>query len=316
MPDEQATPPVVGVLYAGELGSALGRALGRAGFRVVTTLEGRGPRSRRHCQEAGLEVLASLRDVARAADVVFSAVPPAAAREVAASYACCGPAPRRRVYVDLNSVAPQTAAEVARALTPTGMDFVDGAVHGLAARLPERGTVYLSGPAAARVASLLSRCLRVRVLGEVPGTASTFKMLLAGLNKGVVALFLEMALAARQAGLLDVLLACGRESYPGVLDVVERTLPTYPRHAGRRADEMAELERTLQALGLRPALAGGARRLLDEMSRLGLAGARPEGAPETWSVREVVEEAHARGLLRTPSDNTPGAPPRRPGEKA
>jgi 3-hydroxyisobutyrate dehydrogenase-like beta-hydroxyacid dehydrogenase len=295
MVDAAAT---VGILYPGEMGSALGRVLRGDGLRVVTTLQGRGPRTRHGCEQAGLEVLDTPAAVCRAADVLLSVVPPAAARDVAES--CAGAVGRDgagRLYVDLNSVAPETAQSMAAALAGTGVDFVDGAVHGLAARLPGRGTVYLSGPAAGRAAALLGRSLRVRVLGPAPGTASAFKMLVGGLNKGVVALFLEMSLAARAAGLLDEYLGCCRDSYPGVLDVVERTLPTYPRHAGRRGEEMAELERMLRSLGLRACLARGARDLLTEMGRLHLAEGGPENEAGGWDVPGVIAAAYAAGLL-------------------
>jgi 3-hydroxyisobutyrate dehydrogenase-like beta-hydroxyacid dehydrogenase len=294
MPAESGKTPTVGILYPGEMGAALGRVLRREGLRVITTLEGRGPRTIACCREAGLEVVPTLGEVAEAAEVILSLVPPVAAGQVAEQYASCRfPAGVARRYVDLNSVAPATAHQIGQTVARRGVDFVDGAVHGLAAGLPERGTVYLSGPAAEGVAALLGRSLRVKVLGNEPGAASAFKMLVAGVNKGVVALLLEMCLAARQAGLLDELLACCKASYPGVLEVVERTLPTYPRHAGRRAEEMGELERTLGDLGLRPCLTRGARDLIAELSRLGL-----EERPGGWSLREVIEEAHSRGLLR------------------
>ena len=50
----------VGILYAGEMGAALGRALAADGLRIVTTLECRGPRTQRLCREAGLEELPDL----------------------------------------------------------------------------------------------------------------------------------------------------------------------------------------------------------------------------------------------------------------
>jgi hypothetical protein len=55
--------PTVGILYPGEMGAALGRLLREDGVRVVTTLEGRSPRTRRLCAEAGLSVLGSLAEV-------------------------------------------------------------------------------------------------------------------------------------------------------------------------------------------------------------------------------------------------------------
>ena len=76
---EDRVNPVVGILHPGELGSRLGEVLISRGRRVIATLEGRGPRTRRLCREAGLEVVGSFDEVVRTADVVLSAVPPSAA---------------------------------------------------------------------------------------------------------------------------------------------------------------------------------------------------------------------------------------------
>jgi 3-hydroxyisobutyrate dehydrogenase-like beta-hydroxyacid dehydrogenase len=293
---DQAT--TFGILYAGELGSALGRILLQGGLRVVTTLEGRGTRTAQACLAAGLEVLDSLKGVALTAEVILSVVPPAAAQEVAKRFAGCFPHDGQRpLYADLNSIAPATARTVAGVLGQAGIEFVDGAVHGLASRLPERGTVYLSGHGASRLADLLGKSLPVRVLGPEPGTASAFKMLLGGVSKGVNALFLEMSLAAQGAGLLDDFLACCRDIYPGILDMVDRILPSYPRHAARRGDEMRQLCQMLRGMGRRPCLPRGAQELLDEMGRLRL----DDEDRRPWTVAELVKELANGGLLRLPS---------------
>ena len=81
---------------------------------------------------------------------------------------------------------------------------------------------------------------------------------MAGLNKGLAALFLEMSQVASAANLVDELLEGYRTAYPGVMDVIDRLLPTYPQHAARRAQEMEELEQTIRNLGLRPCVTRGA----------------------------------------------------------
>jgi 3-hydroxyisobutyrate dehydrogenase-like beta-hydroxyacid dehydrogenase len=294
-------PGPVGLLYPGEMGTALAGVLRRDGYRVVTTLEGRGPATARNCRAAGLEELQGLRSVVRAASVLLVLVPPGAALDVAGRVReqLAGRAEGDRlVYVDLNSVSPETAGAVAAGFAGTAVDFVDGAISGPASRLSSRCVLYLSGPLAGSVAALFEGRMQVQVVGEVPGQASALRMLLSGLTKGVTALFVEMALAACQAGVLDRLLAAYQGSYPGVMEVVDRMLPTYPLHAARRGQEMAEVESTLAQLGLHPAVTPGVRRLTEAVGGCGLAG---EPARD-WSVREVVEELHARRLLRRSAD--------------
>src|SRR5688572_20276558 len=77
------SPPTdltIGVVSAGAMGSALGRAWHSAGATVVTSLAGRSDRTRRLAE--GLTDLGDLDAVVAAADVVVSVCPPAAASTV------------------------------------------------------------------------------------------------------------------------------------------------------------------------------------------------------------------------------------------
>src|SRR5438876_10201242 len=101
------SPFRVGILYPGDMGSSLGKLLTEHGFPVVTTLEGRSPRTRRLCEAAGLKPFDSLGEMVQSAAVIFSVVPPAAARDVAEQYSSLAHlAPRGAVYVDANPVSP------------------------------------------------------------------------------------------------------------------------------------------------------------------------------------------------------------------
>lgn len=289
---------VLAILYPGEMGAALGRLLTAEGRVVVTTLQGRSARTRQRCERAGLEVLPSLQAVLERADLVLSVVPPAAAGAVVQSFARAAcPGCKTVLYVDLNSTAPATKLLLAEEVRRAGAAFVDGVVHGLAERLAVSGKVYLSGPAAGQAAAALGPALPIQVLGPEVGRASALKMFLSGINKGLVALFTEMFLAARHLGLDEEVLARCREAYPGVLEVIERVLPTYPRHAARRADEMQEVEGTLRGAGVRPCFATCARELFADMARLNLAEADGAGQ-QAWTAAQVLEAWYAGGLGR------------------
>jgi len=288
----------VGIVYPGDMGCALGRLLADDGVRVVTTTAGRSQRTVRLCRDAGLEVLDSLDEVMGAAQIVMSLVPPSAARAVAGE--CCAAAPRDAsfVYVDVNSISPETACQIARTIDAAGHEFVDASIHGLAAQLEHHGTLYLSGPRAQTIADLTGRLLRTQVVGREPGAASALKMMLGGLSKGLVALFLEMGLMASQAGTLEAVLKEYEVYYPGVMTAIERLLPTYPRHAARRGDELREVGRTMRSYGLTPAMASAAEEVIGAVGRLRLDEARDAGDSSSWSVREVVEEVFRCGVLQ------------------
>src|SRR5262245_57815743 len=135
---------VVGIVSAGAMGSAVGGRLRDGGARVVTTLAGRSPRTRRLAEAEGLDELPSLEDVVAAAGIVLSVVPPgeavAAAEQIAAAARGAGAAP---LVADLNAVSPATVTSVAAALAP--LDLVDGAITGPPPDGTDRTRVYLSG---------------------------------------------------------------------------------------------------------------------------------------------------------------------------
>ena len=170
-----------------------------------------------------------------------------------------------------------------------GVGFVDATVQGPAARLAERGTLFLSGEGAGEVARAFGNRMRVVVLEGPAGSASRLKMLLGGLAKGVAALYLEVAVSAAAFGLLDEVNEAARTQWPGVLELAERMLPTFPRHSGRRVDELRAVERTIEGHGLCPEVIPGARRLL---ARVDAQALDPE---PSWTSRDVVEAL--RGML-------------------
>lgn len=286
----------VGLLYPGDMGTAVAKLLRSSGLRVVTSLDGRSAATVRNCRAAGIEEVPGLGDVVKTASILLVLVPPAAAgavaRQVRDQFHWRGEGDRL-IYVDLNSIAPDTARAIAGEFAQSSVDFVDGAISGPAARLAERCVLYLSGVRAGPVAALFEGKMRVQVLGDAPGQASTMRMLLSGMTKGVIALFVEMAIAARSAGVLDRLLTAYRGSYPGIMEVVDRTLPSYPQHAARRGQEMAEVENTLAELGLAPTVTTGVRESIEAIAQCWTAA-----ADRTLTAAEVIEELHARGFMR------------------
>jgi 3-hydroxyisobutyrate dehydrogenase-like beta-hydroxyacid dehydrogenase len=286
--------PTVGVLHAGELGASVGALLRGRGVRVVTTVEGRGAATTQRTREAGMVVLGSLNEVVREADVLLSLVPPAAAAEVAAAY-CehAQVAPAGALYVDVNSVGPELAAAMARMVENCGREFVDAAINGLAKNLATGGTLYLSGRRASDVARLFEGAMRVRVLGDEAGKASSMKMLLSGLSKGVCALVTELALLAESRQMAPEMVEAMSELYPGIWALVERMLPTYSKHAARRADEMRELERTATAAGLQPCVIRAVARLHEMLADASLEELPPQGS----TVAALVRQLAASGVL-------------------
>jgi 3-hydroxyisobutyrate dehydrogenase-like beta-hydroxyacid dehydrogenase len=303
-----APPMTIGLLYAGEMGAALGTPLRERGYAVVSTAAGRTPRTVERCERAGFVLLDQLADVVRVSDIILSVVPPSAAEEMADAYASAAhSSPARAIFVDCNSIGPERAVAMARKMARAGRGFVDASVHGQARSLKTSATLYLSGERAAEIAELFyGSSLRTRLLGLKAGDASAMKMLLGGLSKGMCALFLELAALATRRQMQDELLKESKHFYPGIVSAVERMLPTYPQHAARRIGEMGELERTAAESGQSPCMIDATRRVIESLASIGF-GSSTDAAD--WDITALATHLYANGFLSNEPSSVEHASP-------
>jgi 3-hydroxyisobutyrate dehydrogenase-like beta-hydroxyacid dehydrogenase len=254
-----AAPVTVAVLGLGEAGGHLARDLAAAGARV----RGFDPAVP---APPGVEPAADDADACRGADLVLS-LTTAGEAENALREALAG-LDRSTVYADLNSAAAGLKQRLAGLAAQAGVPFADVAImapvppHGL-------GTPMLaSGPAAARVASLLGGCgASVGVLPGPPGTAATRKLLRSVFYKGMAAAIIEALEAARAVGheqwlrehIADELTEADARS-------VERIVDDTVRHAVRRTAEMEAAAEMLTELGVPPVMVDASRALHERLS--------------------------------------------------
>lgn len=182
--------------------------------------------------------------------------------------------PPGALWCDMNSVAPDTKRAAATLVEAAGARYVDVAV--MAPVDPARLSVPLlvSGPHAdAAVASLLALGFaKVRAVGDAVGRASSIKMVRSVMVKGIEALTAEMVLAASRAGVVEEVLSSLGAEWEGRADYnLDRMLV----HGLRRASEMEEVAKTLQSLGVEPAMTQGT---IARQRRLGaLSAGSPDG---------------------------------------
>jgi 3-hydroxyisobutyrate dehydrogenase-like beta-hydroxyacid dehydrogenase len=187
------------------------------------------------------------------------------------------------------------ALEMADRLSRAGAVFVDGSIIGSAAKIGGETTVYLSGSHAERLRPLETWGLSLRILGDEIGQASAFKILYAGLTKGLQGLFTELLVGAHKLQLSEEILKRYEESYPGLTAKVGDGVAALAAHARRRAEEMAELSRTFRHYGLRTLMAPATRKLLVEISRLDCESSAGTAEREKWI--KTLECFADRGLL-------------------
>ncbi len=159
-------------------------------------------------------------------------------------------------FFDMNSVAPDTKRAAAAVIDSAGGRYVDVAV--MAPVNPVRMAVplLLSGPYAEQGAALLAEAgfTKIRVVGTEVGRASTIKMLRSVIFKGMEALTAECVLACDRAGVLDEVLGSLGAEWPALADY---RLDRMMVHGVRRAAEMEESAKTLEALGIEPLMTRG-----------------------------------------------------------
>jgi 3-hydroxyisobutyrate dehydrogenase-like beta-hydroxyacid dehydrogenase len=285
-----ANKETVAVIGTGDLGSAVGGALVRAGYRVVTAGEGRSTESRRLASQAGIEDLAVLEAAVADARLVLSIVPPAAAVTFAAAAAAAmvnvGAQP---TFAECNAVAPETVRAIERALEKTGAPFVD---VGIVGRGPspkgERTRFYVSGAARAAVLGLDCPELALVDLGETIGTASALKMAYSSLNKGTDALLTTVLLAAERLGVRAPLMRELEGSQAEALARMRTRVPFLGATATRFAPEMAEIARTYESVSVTPQFHRGAEWLYALVATTPFATETRATQPRDRSLDEAV----------------------------
>jgi 3-hydroxyisobutyrate dehydrogenase-like beta-hydroxyacid dehydrogenase len=297
----------IGIVSTGAMGSALGRVWLDGGSRVVTTLTGRSARTARLAEGAGVEVLASLEDVAEAADAVVSVGPPGEAGTIATAVGFAARARGARpLLADLNAVAPRTVRDLAGPL-----DLVDGSISGPPPLRPGTTTLYLSGLRADELAAVPAPGLDVRVVGEALGLASAVKMSTASVYKGTVALLAHALLAAHRNGVLEHVLDDLRGSYPQLVSnpgpVLARAAAKAPRYVG----EMHEIAAAQLDAGLTPQLFEAMAVVYEALARSELGGRAPEelGGAELNAVLAALTAVGAGRAGEAATPRMPSADP-------
>jgi len=289
----------VGIMSIGEMGFHWAKLLKSHGVDVLTYDKDRGEVSRKRAENAGVTSMASMNALVQEAELIVSIVVPSAAKKVATRVAKAVRKTGRKdlLYCDANAISPMTADAIAKVLTPADVNFVDGCIIGSAAKMGKGSIAYLSGPQAERLRGLEAFNIPLKILGASTNQASAFKVVYAGLTKGLQGLFCELLMGARRFGLLNEVRAQYEESFPGLLDKVATSIIGLQIHAGRRAEEMDELKRTFRTHGLNSFMAPAVQKVLQAIAALKVGQASDSGARH-GELAETLELFYEKGLLR------------------
>lgn len=200
----------VGFIGLGNMGYPMASRLRDAGHGLIV----QDVRFEHAAQFAGAEAVRTPKDVADRAEIVFLSLPtPGAVRAVVLGDDGLARGQRAKLIVDLSTTGPKLAAEVAEALGPKGVEFIDAPVSGGVSGA-EKGTLALmaSGPKDAfeRAQPILAVLGKVFYIGAKPGQGQAMKILNNLLSATAMAATTEVVVLGVKAGLdakvmLDVL---------------------------------------------------------------------------------------------------------------
>jgi len=195
----------LGLVGYGEIGSTLGKGLCEAGLKQIFCYDKYafdGPYAdliQSRAKAAGITLVKSNKELADAAELIFSVTPGSASLQSADAFAPV--LDGRHTFLDFASATPKVKYGVAERLAKTGATLGDGSIMGT----PKNGYamhMLSSGPAGQRVIDLLVPWgMSIEYAGQKLGTASGIKILRSVLIKGIEALIDETLLAARSYGL-------------------------------------------------------------------------------------------------------------------
>ena len=203
----------------------------------------------------GVRVAADAADAAREARVVISAVTAAAAGEVAAAAAAY--LKPGQIFLVVNSASPNTKRTASGHVAASGADYVEGAVMAAVAGPGLRVHILAGGAAAETAAGLLNPLgMNLTPVATEIGRASATKLSRSIVIKGIEAILVQCAAAARRWDVEADVIASLQRTYPGIdwPEQVEYAAERVGKHGLRRAQEMREAAAMVADLGLDPVL--------------------------------------------------------------
>jgi 3-hydroxyisobutyrate dehydrogenase-like beta-hydroxyacid dehydrogenase len=217
------------------------------------------PVIRQRARDAGVSFALSVEDAVKNSQIIFSAVTAAEALKVAGAVARhLAPG---QFFLDLNSVSPHTKREAMALIEQAGGNYIDVAVMAPYPPARLKTPLLLGGTHAYAISEWLNETgFNSNVHSNTVGEASAIKMCRSVMIKGLEALTAECLSAARQYGVEQEVLASLHASFPSLgwnAQFPHYLISRIAEHGKRRAEEMREVVKTLEDVGVAPNMSSG-----------------------------------------------------------
>ncbi len=279
--------PKIGFIGFGEAAALIAEGLAGVGVTDITAYD-----VRERPGQAGVTMAASMEEMLGRSDIVFAAVTSAVALSVATEAAPY--LTQRHLYVDINSVSPDTKIAVGNIVSGAGARFVEAAVMAGVPGYGHKVPMLLAGEAAPELIEAMQPLgMVMEDFGPKLGRAAAMKMFRSVMVKGMEALFQECVLGAERYGVSKKVLDSIGDGYPGIdwNKMASHLIGRTAIHGERRAHEMEEVADTLKALGIEPIMSEAAAKRIKWAWDKGLGEKFKGVAPESY--REVVAAIRA-----------------------
>lgn len=293
----------LGLIGYGEVGNGIGQGLRAEGLTQVfaydiASFEGVfSDLIQSRARKAGVELVRTPADLAKATDFIIAAVPGnecvPAARAIAPHL---GP---KHLYIEIASATPKVKQQVGEILGASGAQIADGGIMGSPINDGHRILIKTSGPAApAFEAALNPWGMRMEVVSPTLGAGSGIKIVRSVVMKGMEALFHECAVGSARYGIQDEVFAsiCEFMDQRPFMETVKFLLRTGVIHAGRRAEEAGMSAEALEEVGVEPIMTRATVQRLQGVADMGLKEHFKGVVPDDHRIAvEAVDRALKRG---------------------
>ncbi|WP_312391159.1 DUF1932 domain-containing protein [Chryseobacterium sp.] len=276
--------PVIGLLFPGDMGSAVADVLIKNNFEVITAGEGRSAKTLENIKKSQIKDAGALQNVVEQSDIILSVNSPKSSVEIAEQIShYMLDSERNQIFVDLNSNTPESAKKIEELITLKNGIFINGAIMGVAKSVENDAVIVISGKERVLLKDLFNGLFKLKDAGEKIESASAYKLLFSMVNKGINAVFFEAMMGASRYGIVDEMIESLKDFLPGTYNDLQKTTPTYPDHILRRIDEMQGLSEMQQFDGLSNNISSASAKTFEIINDKGiLKNETPKDVKETF----------------------------------
>lgn len=284
----------IGFIGYGEAAFNISMGLGQEGVTGIHATDAMmdhevmGKQVHARAEKAGVTLVATSKEIAQWADIIFAAVPSSFTMDVCNDIKeCLHPG---QLYVDVSASTPAIKESIWESIKDTGVLFVDAAMLGSLPKDKHQVPITASGNGAEEFHKLMTLYgMKITLAGDKAGSASAIKLVRSIFMKGIAALMLDTMQAADAYGVSNEIVASIGKSMDGIpfQSHLDRLITGTALHCNRRATELKGSIAMLEEVGLNPEMTAAAKHSHEALAKYDFASRYIDTKPVHW--QEIIE---------------------------